>query len=112
MADLTLLPDGGMSWLDASGPESHIVLSTRVRLARNLSGMSFTVRSTDSEREAVLDLGATAGGQARRLKEAALFRMDGLDRAGRQVLHDQHLVTKGLAGLERDGQVLRGAARR
>jgi len=31
--DLTLLPDGGMTWLDASGPESHIVLSTRVRLA-------------------------------------------------------------------------------
>src|SRR5438552_6613026 len=110
MADLTLLPDGGMSWLDASGPESHIVLSTRVRLARNLSGMSFTVRSTDSERETVLDLVATAGRQTRRLKEAALFRMDGLDRAERQVLHERHLVSKELAGLEREGQVRRGAA--
>ena len=32
--DLSLLPDGGMRWLDASGPKSTIVLSTRIRLAR------------------------------------------------------------------------------
>ena len=54
--DLSLLPDGGMTWLDASGPESHIVLSTRVRLARNLSGMTFTVRSPDAERETLLGI--------------------------------------------------------
>src|SRR6185295_8379180 len=108
--DLTLLPDGGMSWLDASGPESHIVLSTRVRLARNLSGMSFTVRSPYAERETVLEVVAAAGRQTRQLKEAALLRMDVLDRADRQVLHERHLVSKELAGLERESQVRRGSA--
>ena len=33
--DLSLLPDGGASWLDASGDHSDIVLSTRIRLARS-----------------------------------------------------------------------------
>src|SRR5260370_13578376 len=102
--DLSLLPDGGMSWLDASGPESHIVLSTRVRLARNVSGMSFTIRSSDTDRETVLELIATAGRQTRQLKDAALLRMDTLDRPERQVLHERHLVSKELAGLEREGQ--------
>ncbi len=36
--DLSLLPDGGVTWLDASGEHAGIVLSTRIRLARNLEG--------------------------------------------------------------------------
>ena len=40
--DLALLPDGGVGWLDASGPHSDIVLSTRIRLARNVEGYAFT----------------------------------------------------------------------
>jgi hypothetical protein len=47
--DLDLLPDGGVSWLDASGPDAHIVLSTRIRLARNLEGLRFTPRADDAE---------------------------------------------------------------
>ena len=108
--DLSLLPDGGMSWLDASGPESHIVLSTRVRLARNLAGMSFTVRAPDAERETILELVAAAGRDTRQLKDAALLRMDALERSDRQVLHERHLVSKELAGLERDGPLRSGAA--
>src|SRR5262245_44727587 len=108
--DFTLLPDGGMTWLDASGPESHIVLSTRVRLARNLQGLTFTVRSPDPERETVLEMVSAAGRQTRQLAEGAYFRMDALSRLDRQVLHERHLVSKELAGLERDGQLRRGAA--
>jgi protein arginine kinase len=36
--DLSLIPDGGVRWLDASGPHADIVLSTRIRLARNVEG--------------------------------------------------------------------------
>ena len=51
--DLSLLKDSGISWLDASGPESAVVLSTRVRLARNLEGYSFTVRTNEENRAAI-----------------------------------------------------------
>ena len=45
--DLSLLPDGGVSWLDASGSHSDIVLSTRIRLARNVEGYAFTSRARE-----------------------------------------------------------------
>ena len=48
--DLSLLPDGGVGWLDASGEHSDIVLSTRIRLARNVEGYAFTGRARDGER--------------------------------------------------------------
>jgi hypothetical protein len=59
--DLELLPDGGVSWLDASGPDAHIVLSTRIRLARNLGDTRFTPRATDPERERILERVLDAG---------------------------------------------------
>ena len=52
--DLSLLPDGGMSWLDASGEHSDIVLSTRIRLARNIDGFAFTSKARDGERLRIL----------------------------------------------------------
>jgi len=52
--DLSLLPDGGMSWLDASGPKGSIVLSTRIRLARNIEGYAFGQRARDADRAAIL----------------------------------------------------------
>lgn len=110
MLDLSLIPDGGISWLDASGPESHIVLSTRVRLARNLQGKPFTVRAGEDDREDILSRISDAGKGSAVLRDPALFRLDQLDRLDRQLLHERHLVSKELAGLDQGGQVRRGAA--
>ena len=52
--DLSLLPDGGIAWLDASGEASDIVLSSRMRLARNVAGYAFPPRARDGERLRVL----------------------------------------------------------
>ncbi|MDH3424082.1 MAG: hypothetical protein OEN00_13905, partial [Gemmatimonadota bacterium] len=54
MTDFTVLPDHGLSWLEASGDHADIVLSTRVRLARNLQGHAFGPRARVNDREAVL----------------------------------------------------------
>jgi len=48
--DLSLLPDGGVGWLDASGAHADIVLSTRIRLARNLAEFPFISRATPQDR--------------------------------------------------------------
>jgi protein arginine kinase len=42
------------------------------------------------------------------LGNAVAFRMDELDRADRQVLHERHLVSRELAGLEGEGRVRPG----
>jgi protein arginine kinase len=100
MIDLTLLADGGMGWLDASGPQSHLVLSTRVRLARNLAGRVFTTRNTARERLEILAQVEAAAAQTVCLHRAAQFRLDQLDLEDRTLLHERHLVSKELAGLE------------
>jgi protein arginine kinase len=110
MVDLSLIPDGGVSWLDASGPMSHIVLSTRIRLARNVQGKPFTIRASEQDRDDILTGAVDAGRESQVLKDSALFRLDQLDRLERQLLHERHLVSKELAGLEQSGQVRRGAA--
>lgn len=43
--ELSPVPDHGLSWLEASGAHADIILSTRVRLARNLQGHAFGSRA-------------------------------------------------------------------
>ena len=76
MIDLSLLPDGGIAWLDASGPKGNIVLSTRLRLARNLQGYVFSQRARDTDRTAVLERVSEASAASDRLAAAVTFRLD------------------------------------
>jgi protein arginine kinase len=110
MIDLALVPDDGIGWLDGSGAESRIVLSSRIRLARNLVGHPFSQRSQDADRLAVLALVGEAATAVSPLAGAVTFRLDQLERPDRQVLHERHLVSRELAGLEAGGRPRAGAA--
>ncbi len=46
----------GGEWLKGSGPESDIVLSSRIRLARNISDFPFPARATDRQRQELCNL--------------------------------------------------------
>jgi protein arginine kinase len=109
MIDLSLLPDGGMAWLEASGPGSHLVVSTRVRLARNLARHRFITRTDPAERDAILaEVEAAAGGTGG-LGRAVRFRIDRLELVDRQLLHERHLVSRELAAPETGSRVRPGA---
>jgi protein arginine kinase len=110
MIDLSLVTDGGIGWLDASGPESHLVLSTRVRLARNLAGRPFPIRSDESQREAVLTLVREAANSTGSLSRSTVLRLDRLGRIDRQLLHERHLVSKELAVPDSDAAPRSGSA--
>lgn len=110
MTDLTLIPDGGMPWLDASGPHADLVLSTRVRLARNLADVPFRGRNTAAHRERVIDQVAAAAAQAPAFADAALYRLDTLPPATRQWLSERQLVSRDLAGLGDGGRARGGGA--
>ena len=105
MIDLSLLADGGLGWLDASGPNSHLVLSTRVRLARNLHNQVFGSRNQPADREGILQSVADAGRGGVLMRHAVCYRMDSLDVLDRQLLHERHLISKELAGLDAEGRV-------
>ena len=108
--DLSLLPDGGVNWLDASGDHSGIVLSTRVRLARNLEGFAFPGRARDGERLRILARVREAVENSPHLRRNLLVRVDELGSDDRLLLHERHLISKELAGLDAQHPVRSGAA--
>ena len=108
--DLSLLPDGGINWLDASGDQSGIVLSTRIRLARNLEGFAFSSRARDGERLRVLSTVREAVEAAPTLRHSVMVWVDELSSQDRILLHERHLVSRELAGLDPQHPVRSGAA--
>ena len=98
--DLSLLPDGGMPWITASGPHADIVLSSRVRLARNVAGFPFSPRAGDGDRLRVLDQVREAAAHSALLSAAVLLRVDEMSANERRLLHERHLVSRELAELD------------
>jgi len=101
MLDYTALSDFGLNWLEASGPHSDIVLSTRMRLARNLQGHAFAGRVRDVEREQIFE--EVRGAFERSLiKDGIALDLAALTPLSRRVLLERHLISRELAG---DGEV-------
>jgi len=88
------------AWLDASGPEADLVVSTRVRLARNLAGHRFWGRNGAEEREEILTKVQTAVAGVPALSGGRWHRMDRLAPGSRRWLHEQQLVSREHAALD------------
>jgi protein arginine kinase len=109
MRDAAQVPDHGMEWMSADGPNADIVLSTRVRLARNLKDFPFGLRSGASERDAVLEMTRAAADQSTALGDGTAIPMSSLPATSRRLLLERHLVSSELAG-EEGGDPPRAAA--
>ncbi len=92
----TMLSDAA-GWLDASGPESDVVLSTRVRLARNLAGEKFPCCSSDEEANSVRERALAAISKSNYMTNALVLRMEDVDPLTRLVLVERHLVSAAFA---------------
>ncbi len=98
MMELDTLGDFGLSWLEAAGPHADIVLSTRVRLARNLQGHAFSPRIDDDERLQILAAVQSAAERTALLRDGVSLDVAALPRLSRQVLLERHLVSRELVG--------------
>jgi protein arginine kinase len=99
MKELGGFSDIGLGWLEQTGgAHSDIVLSTRVRLARNLQGHAFSARVRDGEREEILARVRRAVGRTV-LSGGAGYELAEMPVLGRRVLHERHLLSRELAGL-------------
>jgi len=90
----TLLPNLG-EWLRGTGPESDVVVSTRIRLARNLADYPFTGRATPAQKSEIVS----------KVKEAIArvelpFKLDYHDVPAMSVLDRQFLVERQLISRE------------
>ena len=88
----------GLAWLRADGPHADIVLSTRVRLARNLHNFRFGVRADADDRREVLRLALDAAGGAGSLSGGRQVLVSDLEADDRQLLLERHLVSRELVG--------------
>ena len=98
MSDLHTLPNHGLAWLDASGEHAGVVLSTRIRLARNLQGHAFGPRARVNDREAVLEQTRRAMGKVELLAGSTLLELPDLDQRSRGMLLERRLASRELLG--------------
>ena len=98
MNDFDSIPEHGLGWLEASGDHADIVLSTRVRLARNLQGHAFGLRARVNDREAVLRQFKGSMERSKALRGGTLLEMPDITDRTRRILHERRLVTRDLLG--------------
>jgi protein arginine kinase len=92
-------------WLRGSGPQSDIVMSSRIRLARNLADFPFIRRCNDQDRAAIEKSIRAAMKKVADWKESLYVDVAGLQDVDRQFLVERQLISRELA----DGQGPRGA---
>mgnify|MGYP003322332323 CR=1 FL=1 len=100
MNEFETIPDHGLGWLEASGEYADIVLSTRVRLARNLQGHAFGQRARVNDREAVLRHFRRSTDRADVLGDGTLLDLPTVPERQRRILLERRMVTRDLLGEE------------
>lgn len=80
-------------WLRGTGPNAHIVLSSRIRLARNLNDVLFTNRAQRKDLDTVLTAVEAAVSSIPLFSNGRFFRLSELDNVDRQFLVERHLMS-------------------
>lgn len=82
------------SWLNGRGPSSGIVFSSRVRLARNISGIPFPSRAAKIQKEEVFKKMKEVYKKIKSLKNTIFVSMEDLSDLDRQFLLERHLISQ------------------
>lgn len=80
-------------WLSGDGEESSVVLSTRIRLARNIVGFKFPSSADAKTREKLLERFESAIGKSQFLMRGTFHRAEGIDRNDSSFLVERHLIS-------------------
>ncbi len=80
-------------WLCKEGEFSDIVLSSRIRLARNIKGFPFAIKMKDKDREELLEIVKKAVEKVDILREREYIDISKIDPVKAQALLERHLVS-------------------
>lgn len=87
-------------WLRGSGPETDIVISTRIRLARNVADFPFLTQAS-AETRAKIETSVRREIEAAPLgKPVTYLSLGGLEAVDRTFLVERHLISRELAGAD------------
>jgi len=108
MARQQFMQNPWSNWMKGEGPDSDIVISTRLRIARNLRQHPFPLLATDSQAEEVVRK-VTEVSQSESMRKHFRFElilMDQVNPLEKRVLVEKHLISPHLAEESRKGAVL------
>lgn len=81
-------------WLSAKGPEAEIVFSSRVRLARNLSGARFPHHASRSELTQIFGRVSEKSADVESFRGSEHFAIEALSHEERILLAERHLLSR------------------
>src|SRR5512137_2121288 len=81
-------------WSREEGPQGKIVLSSRVRFARNIRGFAFPGWAKKAERQKVLEVLQPVVATLPEMKECFSDSMDNIPALDKQMLVERHLVSR------------------
>lgn len=96
-ADLAELAHGSGEWLRGTGPESDIVISSRIRLARNLADFPFIRRCSDEDRVSIERTVRSRMESLGDWDEIRYIDIDQLSEVDRQFLVERQLISREIA---------------
>jgi protein arginine kinase len=82
------------AWLNAAGDENEIILSSRVRIARNLFKHRFTQHCDNEELADILEETRAAAFESETFKENQYVPMGEISTLDRQFLAERHLISR------------------
>src|SRR5215471_6963724 len=107
--NLETLTHSSGEWLRGGGPESDIVISSRVRLARNLAAFPFTNRASAHQKAEIETLLRERIGKLEVDPRLDYINLPGLSPLDRQFLVERQLISRELATTEGPRGVALGA---
>ncbi len=99
-------------WLCAAGPHSDIVISSRIRLARNLAHHQFPARASLYERNAIFNEVSEGFSRANPGNSFNVVNFGNLDKNQRDFMVEERLASPDLATFDGDRGVIHDSARR
>ena len=80
-------------WLKGSGPLSDIVISSRIRLARNIEKLPFPHWASKEQEEEILSLILDVVEHLSQFKDALILKLANVDNVDKQFLVERHLMS-------------------
>ena len=87
------LKESSAEWTSGQGPLSDIVISSRIRLARNVEGIPFSPRAEQAELKNVFELSRQIVEEDSLFRDSNLLLLDELSPLESQFLVDKHLIS-------------------
>ncbi|HHW75151.1 MAG TPA: protein arginine kinase [Firmicutes bacterium] len=85
-------------WMDGGGPEAEVVISSRIRIARNIEGVPFPYLASDAQTRQIQETVAeVAASQKEAFEHFTLLPMENLASLEKELLVEKHLASPFLA---------------